>query len=331
MIWHQALPEDSFLTASIDLPRRKFIKSAIGSTSIAMIIDSHVHMWLRPMYPDKVVMSYLEPLLALDVLVDKRDEEESFPNSEMPPELILEWMPKAGVDKAVILPLDFGMIQRAKLDVEEYNDWIFDWSARYPDKLVGFMGIDPQRGDEAIRLMRKYHAKFEPKGIKIYPPTGWYPYEERVAKFWKEADDMGLAVVTHSGGTPSILQEEKGRPVHFKPVLDKYPDLHLIIAHLGGMYRKDTYSMAKDYPNLYTDCSALQGWLPSEPAVVIDRLKEALAMMGPDRVMFGSDFPLFDLSYPYEHWCRFMREENYADDDVKEKVLGLNAKRIIGI
>ncbi|MFA5313904.1 MAG: amidohydrolase family protein [Methanomassiliicoccales archaeon] len=294
-----------------------------------MMIDSHVHLWLRPMYPDRIVMSYLEPLLALEGgLTDKRDREEFFPNSQMKPDTLMEWMPKAGVDRAVILPLDFGVVAPPKKDVEEFNDWVFDWSSRYPDKLIGFMGIDPQRGDQAIRLMRKYHAKYEPKGIKIYPPTGWYPYEERVANFWKEANDMGLAVVTHSGAAPEPLQEEKGRPVHFKPILDRYPDLHLVIAHLGGMYRKDTYEMAADHPNLYVDCSALQGWLPSNPEVVINRLKEAISVLGPDRIMFGSDFPLFDLNYPYENWCSFMREQPYADESTKEKILGLNAQRI---
>jgi uncharacterized protein len=281
------------------------------------------------MYPDEIMMSYLEPLLALGTgLVDKRDKEEFFPNTQMTPETLMDWMSKAGVDKAIVLPLDFGIVAKPKQDVEEYNDWVFDWSSRYPDKLVGFMGIDPQRGDQAIRLIRKYHAKFEPKGIKIYPPTGWYPFDEKVSKFWKEVNDMDIAVVTHSGASPSPLQEERGRPIHFKPVLDKYPDLRLVIAHLGGMYRKDTYAMAPDYPNLFTDCSALQGWLPSDPNVVVDRLKEAISILGPDRIMFGSDCPLFDLNYPYENWCRFMKEEPYGSETTKEKVLGLNAQRI---
>lgn len=294
-----------------------------------MIIDAHVHLWLRPMIPDEIIMAYLEPWLALGDLMDmEKDKEEFFPQSQVTPETLMEWMIKASVDRAVILPLDFGVVAKPKQDVEEYNDWIFDWSSRYPEKLVGFMGIDPLRGEETIKLMRKYHAKYEPKGIKIYPPTGWYPGEERVKAFWKEANDMDLAVVTHSGASWGPLQEERSRPIHMKPILDKYPDLRLVIAHLGGMYRKDTYEMAPDYPNLYSDCSALQGWLPSEPGVVVDRLKEAINKIGADRIMFGSDWPLFDLNYPYEQWCHFMKEQPYCDDVTKEKVLGQNAKRI---
>lgn len=281
------------------------------------------------MLPDEIIMAYLEPWLALSDFLDlKKDKEDMFPQSQVRPESLLESLDSAGVDKAIILPLDFGVVAKPKQDVEEYNDWVFESCARYPDRLIGLMGIDPSRGEQAISLMRKYHSKFEPKGIKIYPPTGWYPSEERIAAFWKEANDMDLTVVTHAGASWGPLQEERSRPLHMRPILERYPDLRVVIAHLGGKYRNDTYEMAPEFPNMYTDCSALQGWLPSEPSVVIDRLKEAVTKVGPDRVMFGSDWPLFDLNYPYQRWCMFMREEMYCDEGTREKILGLNARRI---
>jgi predicted TIM-barrel fold metal-dependent hydrolase len=296
-----------------------------------MIIDGHVHMWLRPMYPDVIINAYLEPWLAMSELLDmSRDKEENFPTSEVRPELLVEYMEKAGVDRSVVLPLDFGTVQEPKVGVEQFNDWIFESSEIYPDKLIPFMGIDPSRGEQAIRLMRKYHSRFEPRGIKIYPPNGFYPYEERLRPFWEEVKDMGLIVVSHAGASWGPLDEEKSRPVHFRSVLERYPELKLIIAHLGGKYRADTYLLAKEFDNLYTDCSALQGWLPGEPGVVMDRLREAFEVMG-DRVIFGTDWPLFDLSYPYENWCCFVRERSFCSEERREKLLGGTMQKLLGL
>jgi len=296
-----------------------------------MIIDGHVHLWLRPMYPDSIINAYLEPWLAMAEFMDmSRDKEENFPTSEVRPESLVDYMDQAHVDRSVILPLDFGTVEEPKVGVEAYNDWIFDCAETYPDKLIPFMGIDPTRGEQALRLMRKYHSKYEPKGIKIYPPNGFYPYEERLAPFWKEVNEMGLIVVSHAGASWGPLDEEKSRPIHFIPVLDRYPDLKLIIAHLGGKYRQDTYAMAKDYQNLYTDCSALQGWLPGDPGVVNDRLREALSCMG-DRVIFGSDWPLFDMSCPYGGWCCFVKEQPFCSEEQRDKLLGSTMQKLLGI
>ncbi|HUT27099.1 MAG TPA: amidohydrolase family protein [Methanomassiliicoccales archaeon] len=296
-----------------------------------MIIDGHVHLWLRPMYPDVIINAYLEPWLELAEFMDMtRDKEENFPTSEVRPETLVEYMGRGKVDRSVILPLDFGTVEEPKVGVEAYNDWVFKCAEDYPDKLIPFMGIDPTRGEQALKLMRKYHSKYEPRGIKIYPPNGFYPYEERLDPFWKEVKDMGLTVVTHAGASWGPLDEEKSRPIHFRKVLERYPEINVIIAHLGGKYRADTYELAAEFDNLYTDCSALQGWLPSEPGVVIDRMKEAFSHMG-DRVIFGSDWPLFDLSYPYESWCCFAKEQPFCSEDRREKLLGGTMQKLLGL
>lgn len=296
-----------------------------------MIIDGHVHLWLRPMYPDVIINAYLSPWLELAELMDMTEDiEHNFPTSEVRPETLVEYMEQGKVDRSIILPLDFGTVEEPKVGVEAYNDWVFKCAEDYPDKLIPFMGIDPTRGEQALRLMRKYHSKYEARGIKIYPPNGFYPYEERLNPFWKEVKDMGLVVVTHAGASWGPLDEEKSRPIHFREILERYPEINVIIAHLGGKYRADTYELAAEFDNLYTDCSALQGWLPSEPEVVIDRMKEAFSHMG-DRVIFGSDWPLFDLSYPYDYWCSFVKEQPFCSEERREKLMGGTMQKLLGL
>jgi uncharacterized protein len=293
-----------------------------------MIIDAHVHVWLRSMLPDSVLRSYLEPLLALDGLYNlNEDRLNDWPMSQARPEELVDHMPLAGIDKSVLLPLDFGMVEAAKVGVEEYNDWVFEQAAIYPDKLIPFVGVDPQR-QEAIRLVQKYVKKFDARGVKVYPATGWYPEEERLRPFWDLMDEYGLAVVTHAGASWGPLQEKFNHPMLFRKVVEQHPRMKLVVAHLGGMFRDEMYQLLQECPNAYTDCSALQGWLPGNPEVAIERLQE-VARRIPDRTFFGSDWPIFDLAYSHTNWVRFMRETPWADDEMKAKLMGLNFQRMM--
>jgi len=295
---------------------------------VPMIIDSHVHIWLRPMLPDSILRSYLEPLLALEGIYDLSDDRvNDWPMSQVRPEELVEHMPMAKIDRSVLLPLDFGMVEAAKTGVEEYNDWVFEQAAIYPDRLIPFVGVDPQR-KEAISLVNKYVKKYDAKGVKVYPATGWYPEEERIRPFWDLVDDLGLAVVTHAGAAWGPLEEKYNRPILFRKVLDEHPRMKLVVAHLGGKFRDEMFQLLDVCPNAYTDCSALQGWLPSNPEVATERLKE-VAKRIPDRAFFGSDWPIFDLAYSHASWTEFVRGTDWAGDDVKAKLMGDNFLRMM--
>ena len=295
-----------------------------------MIIDGHTHVWQRRMLPSSLLRAYLEPLLALDgIAFDmKADREQDWPMSQVDADWLLRSMNDAGVDRSVILPLDFGMVESPEVGVEGYNDWVFESCKSLEGRLVPFIGVDPMRGKQAEELVRKYVKHCDAKGVKIYPPTGYFPYDAKVDYFWKMMEEHGLIVITHAGASWGPLDENFSHPKHFAPVLEKHPEMKLVIAHLGGKFRPETYELAKRFPNVYTDCSALQGWLPSEPEVCKGRLREAVANM-PGRVIFGSDWPLFDMAYPYTYWVRFVREEAWASDGVKEQLLGGTMGRLL--
>ncbi|MDD1773749.1 MAG: amidohydrolase family protein [Methanomassiliicoccales archaeon] len=296
-----------------------------------MIIDSHAHLWRRKMLPDSILKAYLEPLLVLDGIIDfSRDREDAWPITEVFAKGLVEAMDGAGVDKAVILPLDFGLVGEPEIGIEEYNQWVFESSEEYKDRLIPFVGVDPNRGKRAIELVQRFVKDYDAKGIKVYPATGFRPNEERLAAFWKLLDDYGMVVLSHSGASWGPLDEECNHPMFYKEVLERFPSLKVVIAHLGGKWRLETYELARTHDNIYADCSAVQGWLPSEPEVAIDRLKEAALHMR-DRLVFGADWPLFDLSYSYLSWTDFVKGEDWASEEVKEKMLGGTMRKVLGL
>lgn len=281
------------------------------------------------MLPDSIIRVYLEPLLALDGIFDlSKDREEDWPMTEVFPVNLIESMDSAGVDRTVILPLDFGMVEEPEVGVEAYNRWAFESCEPYGDRLIPFIGVDPNRGAAATALIESCVKKYDARGIKIYPATGFRPNEERLADFWDMLDEYNLVVVTHSGASWGPLDEECNHPIFYREVASRHPALKVVIAHLGGKWRSETYELAGEFDNVFADCSAIQGWLPSEPDVAKARLAEATSRM-PGRVVFGSDWPLFDLSYPYSNWVRFVSEEDWGSEEAKERLLGGTMMRIL--
>ena len=294
-----------------------------------MVIDFHVHLWLRPMLPDGLLRAYLEPLLALDGLMDLSDDRlNAWPLSQVTDVDLLEEMATAKIDRSIVLPLDFGMAENAKVGPEEYNDWVFERCALAGDRLVPFVGVDPQRGETALRLVNKYVKAFDAKGVKIYPGTGFYADEERLLPFWDLVDDLGLVVTTHAGAAWGPLGEDFNRPSRFAKVLEKHEEMRLVIAHMGGKFRSEMYDLLARFPNAFTDISALQGWLPSNPEVAEGRLVEAVKVIE-DRMLFGSDWPLFDMAYSHANWVHFIQERPWGTAGQKEKLLHGNAERLL--
>jgi len=284
------------------------------------------------MLPDKMVEVYLEPLRALEDLIDlKLDAPDViWPEYGVDVPKLLDMMAAGPVDRTIVLPIDFGLVEKPRIGVEEYNHWIFDSCAPYRDKIVPLAGVDPQRGEWAIKLVEKMVKTYDAKGVKVYPATGWYPYEDRIRPFWKAMDEMGMVIVTHSGASWGPLDDRYTEPRFYEPIFQKFPDLKIVIAPLGGKWRRTTYDICRKYENAYTDVSALQGWLPSDPDTAKSRLREVAERI-PDKASFGTDWPLFDLQYSSANWLHFVQESDWADEDTKAKLLGENMRKVFGL
>lgn len=226
-----------------------------------MIIDSHVHMYKRDMIPHSVVDAYLEPLRALDELgIDMGlDEEVVWKDFIADRSALIDMMDMAGIDKSIILPLDMGMVEEPTIRIEEYNEWVFESAQGFEDRLIPFLGIDPSRGEFAFDLVNRFHKKWEPKGVKIYPSTGFYPDSEELLDFWELMDDLEMMVITHTGASWGPLDEKYSHPKHYRKVLDEFPSLRIVLAHLGGKWKSEAYDLLEEFDNAFTDCSALQG------------------------------------------------------------------------
>jgi predicted TIM-barrel fold metal-dependent hydrolase len=295
-----------------------------------MIIDAHTHLWERAMIPTEAVRAYLEPLKNVESHFELDFEDDYiFPDFSIRPETLMGTMKAAGIDLSVVLPVDLGLVGETRMGIEEFLNWLNEICMPY-DELIPFIGVDPNRGDFAIDLMERMVKKWGSKGVKLYPATGFYPNDERLRRFWMAVDDLDLVVLSHAGMAMGPLNEEFCHPLYFMDIASRHPDTRFIIAHLGGKFMEETFELMGECDNVYTDCSALQGWLPKQPEVVLAKMKQA-ADLFPDRLVFGSDFPYFEIRYPTSLYLEMLKKGDWATERVKMKVFGGTMARVLGI
>jgi predicted TIM-barrel fold metal-dependent hydrolase len=109
-----------------------------------------------------------------------------------------------------------------------------------------------------------------------------------------------------------------------------HPDMKIIVAHLGGKFHDELFPLMDRYENVYTDCSALQGWSSENKAMIGERLS-AVTSRYPSRVVFGTDYPLYEYSYSMMQFLRIIRDGAWGSEKVKSDLLGNNMARILGM
>ena len=82
--------------------------------------------------------------------------------------------------------------------MEDLNKFIADNAKEYSDKFIPFFTIDPRRPN-ATKMFETALTKWEMKGLKLHPTTGYYPDGEECCKLFEIADKYQVPVITHTG------------------------------------------------------------------------------------------------------------------------------------
>jgi predicted TIM-barrel fold metal-dependent hydrolase len=178
---------------------------------------------------------------------------------------------------------------KAKLSGLWVDDhYVADYVAQAPDRLVGFLSVDPtQPGWE--RELHEGHQELGLKGIKLLSMyAGFFPQDERLDPLWRYATQFQLPVLLHTG-TTFVAQAplECTLPRHLDDVARRYPDCKIIMAHLGHPYEGECVAVIRKHANVYADISALH----YRPFQLYNSLMLAQEYGVWQKVLFGTDFP----------------------------------------
>lgn len=219
----------------------------------------------------------------------------------------------AGIALTFVSPLAGLMIQSHD-DVERANRNAARAVARHPAlrQWVILDPLNPRTFDQARDLLADPRCV----GIKMHPEQHKYPIRKHGRRIFEFAERQRAVLSTHSGQALSM-------PADFLPFANAFPGVTLILAHLGYGHDEDLSHQVRAiararHANIYADTSSARSIFPN-------LIEWAVREIGPDRLLFGTDTPLY--------FAPMMRARiDFADIRPRDKSLILrgNAMRLFG-
>jgi predicted TIM-barrel fold metal-dependent hydrolase len=227
------------------------------------------------------------------------------PQLDSPVQRLASAMESSGVNRAVVLPIDSGVSQTMPLSLQEKTDWHVEEVA-HSTNIITFVGIDPRRGEEGVRELERAVTERGCRGWKVYPPNGFYPDDDAFYPYYEKCVDLKVPIVFHTGFTSRFKHVKYARPVYIDKVATDFPTLKIVLAHVGVPWTDEALMVASKNPNVSVDVSGWQVFASRVPIKVYEMIAEAkLTRVFPNRMLFGSDFPLFEYAMPLKKWVDF--------------------------
>ena len=299
-----------------------------------MIIDAHCHIWEKDLMSDALIniihgickQYNFDPPLLLNGTSDR----------------LIQEMDEAGIDKTVILGLDYEFLFKGKVSYKYYNDYVANIVEEYPDRFIGLAGIDPRRGKEAIQELERCVEELGLKGVKLWPLTGFYPDDQNFYPFYERVEELNAVILCHTGGGPPGTYLKYCNPIYVDKVAVDFPNIKIIMAHIGKPWTNEAIEVATKNSNVYVDISAWEPVFKFVPVAFFQTLAQAKLSCGIDKILFGTDWPLFTPLVSLKEWVegikkmklppplKLMGLPDFTEEE-SIKILGENAKKVFGL
>lgn len=247
---------------------------------------------------------------------------------------------QAGNDMAILstqVLMDF--YHRGFTNAERNAEFI----KRAPDRLIGLGGIDPRAPDALEQVDRQVELGM--KGFKWYTAEwrgesrGWRANDPMVFPLYERCIELGIKNMHfHKGPAVEPLALEKFDVRDIDEPSSLYPELNFIVDHCGLPRLDDFCWISARSPNVYASLAVANMFLGNRPREFGKVMANLLFWLGPDRIVWGTDFPIW---YPQWLLDRFEAFELPADlqdeygvqltEEAKEKILGGNIARLYDI
>jgi predicted TIM-barrel fold metal-dependent hydrolase len=245
-----------------------------------MIIDFHTHIFSKKIRENREKFFFAEPAFKL---LYQSPKSKLLGASE-----IIHSMDEQGVNKSAV----FGFPWKNSDIFREENDYILDAIARYPDRLIGFCCLDPfnkfasnevtrclEQGFSGIGELAFYESGIDEAALDKLAPLFEICRGKDVPALIHTNEPVGH---TYPGKTPNTLSQ-------IYTLIKSFPENKTVLAHWGGglfLFNILKKEVKQSLKNVYFDTAASPFLYDPE----IYRL--AIGLVGQDKILFGSDFPL---------------------------------------
>lgn len=190
----------------------------------------------------------------------------------------------------------------------------------YPGRFVTAVGVDPRLGYEAAKHVRIAVREYGIKCIRICPMFTGIPIDDKLAyPLYTAACDEG-AVVTMNVGVPGPMKPAKlQRTILVDEVALAFPDLKIVMTHIGDPWVGETVSMLVKHPNVF---AMTAGWAPK---YIPEEIWNVQRRRNKHKIMWSSDYPVL----PFDRTINEGRAIELPED-ARANFLGLNALAVFG-
>jgi uncharacterized protein len=199
-------------------------------------------------------------------------------------------MERAGVDRSVLLPIDWGPDFTGTQPITAVVDKMLALAETYPEKLIPFGGIDPRRPGAGPLVSEWFERGV--RGLKLYPGCGWNPTSPDAMEIYALCENQGVPVLFHTGHPLPVLDAELSNPLLLKDVVRTFPDLRVWLGHAGApVWWAEAVEVAGMGPNVRLEMSVWL-WDDSDAEAELEftrKIVQVGAELGYDRLLFGTD------------------------------------------
>ena len=230
----------------------------------------------------------------------------------------LEDMDAAGVDMSVIVGVDAETTKGFRIP----NELVAAMQKQYPDRLIGFAGVDPHKGDAALRDLDAAIGDMGLRGLKFIPHLlELNPNDKLMYPLYEKAAEYGVPVLLHTGTHfHAGCKIKYCKPEFVDEIAVDFPKVNFIMAHFGFPWYQEAMAVAQRNFNVYFN---IAGWAPKYiPEMVVTYMNTVLA----GKVLFGSDHPLLPRKRLVDELA-----ELPLQDASRQSLLSGNAVRLLKI
>jgi predicted TIM-barrel fold metal-dependent hydrolase len=205
--------------------------------------------------------------------------------------------------------------------------------------------FDPRDGEKGLEYLRELKDKYNIMGLKLYTAEwrgnskGYRLNDSQTMRFLEECVKLGIKNIhPHKGPTIYPLNYDAFSVGDVDEAASTFTELNFIVEHAGVPRIEDFCWIATQESNVYAGLAVVLPFMYGRPRYFAEVMAELLFWVGPDKLLFGSDYALWQPKWLVESLLKFEMPEDlkaqYGVDltmETKKKILGLNAARIYDI
>jgi uncharacterized protein len=252
-----------------------------------MIIDVHTHppQYKEAVPDDEVVWNHVwRPDRSVRATTSWQDYLDAQRPADVSIVFAIAWHPGMAVPR---------ISQQEAGDTSWYqgniNDAVATFVRAHPERLIGFMALHPH-DPSCLDEFERCRTELGMRGIKLGANyQNFDPLEARALAIYERAQRYGMPILFHQGTSP--VREAPIRlsyPLLMDEIAIRYPDLKIIMAHVGHPWQVDTCVVIRKHPNVYADISANF----YRPYSFWEQMIKATEWNVLDKLLFGTDFPV---------------------------------------